>query len=59
MKAIYAFIRSVIEEKANRYFIIEEPIELEIKDLPKIETEMPLHPNFPKKGIRKFTSTNY
>jgi glutamyl-tRNA synthetase len=59
MKAIYAFNRSIIEEKANRYFIIEDPIETEIINLPSnIKAEMPLHPNFPERGTRKFHKTN-
>jgi glutamyl-tRNA synthetase len=59
MTAIYSFNRTIIEPKANRYFIIEDPIELEINNLPKtIKAEIPLHPDFPKRGKRNFHKSN-
>ncbi len=58
MQSIYAFNRSLIEKDANRYFIIEDPIVIEIKNMPDIKAELPLHPDFPKRGIRKFHKSN-
>ncbi len=59
MKAIYAYNRTIIEPEANRYFIIEDPIEIEINNLPEhLKAELPLHPNFPERGTRKFKKSN-
>ena len=59
MKAIYAFNREIIEPEANRYFIIEDPVEVELNELPSnIKAELPLHPNFQSRGVRKFHKSN-
>ncbi|MDP3916706.1 MAG: glutamate--tRNA ligase [Nanoarchaeota archaeon] len=58
MKAIYAYNRKIIEPKANRYFIIEDPVEIEILGLPDIKSELPLHPDFPERGTRKFKKSH-
>ena len=59
MKAIYAYNRTIIEPEANRYFIIEDPIEIEITNLPDhLKAELPLHPNFPERGTRNFKKSN-
>ena len=59
MKAIYAYNRTIIEPKANRYFIIEDPIEIEVNNIPdNIKAEIPLHPNFPERGVRKFKKSS-
>jgi len=41
-------------ESADRYFFIEEPKLLKIKNAPEINTEIPLHPEDIKRGSRKF-----
>ncbi|MBT3865636.1 glutamate--tRNA ligase [Candidatus Woesearchaeota archaeon] len=59
MKAIYAYNRTIIEPEANRYFIIEDPIEIELTNLPDhLKAELPLHPNFPERGTRNFKKSN-
>ncbi len=59
MKAIYAYNRTIIEPKANRYFIVEDPIEIEVNNIPdNIKAEIPLHPNFPERGVRKFNKSS-
>ncbi len=59
MKAIYAHNRSLIEKDADRYFVIEDPIEIEVSNIPdNIKAEMPLHPDNPEKGVRKFKKSN-
>ncbi len=45
--------REVLEEKADRYFFVKEPVKLEIKGVPEdVEPEMPLHPDYPERGTR-------
>ena len=54
-KIVNAFNKDLVEEKANRYFFVDKPVELEVSGMPKIEVEIDLHPDFPKRGQRKFT----
>lgn len=50
---LYAENRKIIDSLANRYFGVLEPVEISIKDAPKIEkTNASLHPDFPKRGDR-------
>ena len=46
--------KNVIEKKANRYFFVDNPIKIEIRDAPKIEAKLPLHPDDTKRGFRRF-----
>ncbi|MCJ7479003.1 MAG: glutamate--tRNA ligase [Candidatus Nanohaloarchaeota archaeon QJJ-7] len=42
---LYTENRKIIDEKADRYFFVEEPEELVIEDVPeKLEAEIPYHP---------------
>jgi len=50
---LYAENRKIIDSLANRYFGILEPVEITIRNAPKInKTDAPLHPDFPKRGNR-------
>lgn len=51
---IEVFNRKLLDIKANRYFFIENPKEIEIKDAPKMETKIGLHPDDKKRGYRLF-----
>jgi len=51
MKKIESYNREIVEPIANRYFFIEDPVELEI-DYKPIMAEIPLHPDFPERGSR-------
>ena len=53
-KTIDAFNKDVIDPIANRYFFVEEPMEILIKNAPAQEVQLKLHPDNPKKGLRKF-----
>ncbi len=48
------FNRRLLDRKANRYFFIENPKQIEIKDAPKMDTKIELHPDDKKRGFRKF-----
>ncbi len=54
-KNINAFNRHIIEPMANRYFFVDDPVTLEIKNFPKKNVEMALHPDFPERGKRIFS----
>ncbi len=52
--ALYNENRKLIEPNSNRYFVVENPVEIKIKNAPKIKSaEELLHPDFPKIGKRK------
>ncbi len=53
-KALNHFNREAVDKDANRYFAVLEPVEINVNDAPEIETELLLHPDFPKRGKRKF-----
>jgi len=47
------FNRKFIDKKANRYFVVIDPIKIKIKNAPKIKSiKENLHPEFPKRGKR-------
>ncbi len=53
-KALDACNREFIEPKANRYFFIPEPKKIKIDAAPEQKVELELHPDYPKRGKRKF-----
>ena len=52
-KNVNAFNKDIVEPKANRYFFVDNPIEIILQDAPKKIVELDLHPDFPKRGKRK------
>ncbi len=50
----YSENRKLIESEANRYFLVEDPVEIKIENAPKKEVHLKLHPDFPDKGQRKY-----
>jgi glutamyl-tRNA synthetase len=53
-KKINSYNREIIEPKSNRYFFVDNPVKIFIEDAPEKTVEIELHPDFPKKGKRKF-----
>ncbi len=52
---LYAHNRKIIDPIANRYFFVNDPIKVTVKDVPQAFTaKIPLHPDDPKKGYRIF-----
>lgn len=52
--------RKLLDKKANRYFFVENPKEIEIKNAPKVEAKIELHPDDKERGYRKFkTGTRF
>jgi len=54
---LYAYNRRLVE-KSNRYFFIEDPKKIKIKDAPKMDVKIPLHPDNEKKGYREFKTSD-
>ena len=53
-KLLNSFNKQILDPKANRYFLVDDPVEIEIKGAPEINIELNLHPDDIKRGKRKF-----
>ncbi|KPV61948.1 MAG: Glutamate--tRNA ligase [Candidatus Bathyarchaeota archaeon BA1] len=52
---LYANNRKIIDPAANRYFFVQNPIQLIVKNIPRVfVAKLPLHPDHPKRGFRQF-----
>lgn len=54
MKTLYAENRKVLDPEVNRYFFVEDPVQLNVKDAEDMKVELPLHPDYPDRGTRVF-----
>jgi len=41
-----------VEKKANRYFVVVDPVEITVNGAKSKEVKMDLHPDYPKRGAR-------
>ncbi len=53
-KMINSFNKETIEPRANRYFFIDDPVEIKVAGCPEKEVTLDLHPDFPPRGQRQF-----
>lgn len=55
-KKIYGLNRNIIEDKANRYFFVKNPVKIDVADCPEeyanFTLEKELHPDHPERGNR-------
>ncbi|NWG10710.1 glutamate--tRNA ligase [Candidatus Bathyarchaeota archaeon] len=53
---LYAYNRKILDPVADRYFFVDNPIELKVKQVSKaFRAKLPLHPEKPEKGYREYT----
>jgi glutamyl-tRNA synthetase len=53
-----AYNRKILDPTADRYFFVQDPIELTVKHVPKVfNVKLHLHPEHPEKGFREHTIT--
>jgi len=52
---LYSENRKLIDKKANRYFFVSDPVKIKIKS-PVLHASLPLHPDFPERGMRSITT---
>jgi len=52
-KTLYSFNRELIDDSANRYFFVANPVELHITGSPELVARAPLHPEHPERGARE------
>ncbi len=55
---ISAINRQILDPNVNRYFFIEEPVEITIEKAPELKLELKLHPEHPERGKRSFETKN-
>jgi len=52
---LYAYNRKILDPKVNRYFFVQNPIELTVKNVPKtFVVKLDLHPDQPERGFREY-----
>jgi glutamyl-tRNA synthetase len=52
---LYAYNRKILDPKVNRYFFVQNPIELTVNNVPKRFTvKLNLHPEQPERGYREY-----
>ena len=55
---MYAYNRKILDPTADRYFFVQNPIELTVKQIPKVfAVRLRLHPEHPERGAREYTIT--
>jgi len=53
---IAAANRKVIEPRANRYFFVQDPVEVVVEGVPgELSAKLPLHPDHLERGYREYT----
>lgn len=53
---LYAYNRKILDPTANRYFFVQNPIELTIRKIPEeYMVRLNLHPEYPERGFREYT----
>lgn len=57
VEILYSENRKLIDQKANRYFCVIDPVRISIKNSKVKSSKSSLHPDFPKRG-KKFTPVN-
>ena len=54
MEYIYGINRKKLDEKAKRFFFVEDPVELVVENAPAVEAKIPYHPDHPEYGERTY-----
>ncbi|MFC1685993.1 glutamate--tRNA ligase [Nanoarchaeota archaeon] len=54
---INSYNKEIINEEANRYFFIGDPVMVRVEEAPELNVGLKLHPSFPKRGKRNFKTS--
>ena len=57
-KQLDAYNRDIVSPIAGRYFFVEEPVKIKIKNAPEKVCKVHKHPDFPEKGDRVFKTND-
>jgi glutamyl-tRNA synthetase len=56
-KTLFALNKDIVDERANRYFFVWDPVKLTITELTELEGHAPLHPDDTNRGERNVKLT--
>jgi glutamyl-tRNA synthetase len=52
---LYAYNRKILDPTADRYFFVQDPIELTVRHIPQnFDVKLDLHPDHPERGFREY-----
>ena len=54
LETLEAINKDVIEKDADRFFCATEPVKVVVKNIPKCELSLKVHPNYPERGTRTY-----
>lgn len=57
-KNLNANNKEIIDSQSSRFFFIDDPVEINIKDMPDFTLELKKHPDYSKRGKRIFNTKN-
>jgi glutamyl-tRNA synthetase len=52
---LYAMNRDIIDDRANRYFFVPDPVRFDISGIDVLSGKAPLHPDHPERGSRDYS----
>ncbi|MCL2143334.1 MAG: glutamate--tRNA ligase [Methanomassiliicoccaceae archaeon] len=52
---LYAMNRDIIDDGANRYFFVQDPVPFDIAGIDMLKGKAPLHPDHPERGTRDYS----
>ena len=53
---LYAYNRKILDPIADRYFFVQNPVELTVNQIPRMFlAKIQLHPDHPERGVREYT----
>lgn len=55
MENLYSENKKILDANANRYFFVEDPVEVILENPPLKTVRIPLHPSFRERGVREQT----
>ena len=52
---LYAYNRKILDPSCDRYFFVQDPVELKVKDVPRVfNAKLPLYPEQTERGQRQY-----
>ena len=52
-KTLFSFNRDLIDDGADRFFFVDDPVKIKIEGAPELSGRAPVHPEHPERGIRE------
>jgi glutamyl-tRNA synthetase len=52
-KTLFSFNRDLIDDGADRFFFVDDPVKVKIEGAPDITGKAPVHPDHPERGVRE------